>query len=47
MMDSSSPEAHGPLSGSLVDAVADLPKSLTGPVSRRSLNFVPRWRLAR
>ena len=46
-MDSSSPEAHGPLSGSLVDAVADLPKLLTGPVSHRSLDFVPRWRLAR
>ena len=46
MMDSSSPEAHRPFSGSPVDAVADIPKSLTGSVSRRSPVFVARWRLA-
>ena len=42
MLDSSLPEVRGPFSGSAVDAVADLPKYLTGSVSH-----VPRWRLAR
>ena len=44
MMDSSSPEAHVPFSES---SVADISKSLTGPASRRSPVFVPRWRLTR
>ena len=47
LADSPSPDVVKPFSGSPVGPVADLPKYLTGRVSRRSLGLVPRWRLAR
>ena len=46
MLGSFSPEVCGPVSGSPVDAVADLPKCLPGRVGCRPPGLVPRWRLA-
>ena len=47
VLDSLSPVGGGPFSESLVDAVIDLPKCLTGRGGRRPPGVVPRWRLAR
>ena len=47
LADSSSPDAHGPFSGSPVEVVAGLANYLTGRVGRSSPGLVPRWRLVR